>query len=254
MKWFKHHCDWSRDENVANYLFETGPRHLEAYGFLCRLTELIAERVRPEDPTPSIRLPLAQWARHLDTHHNRAKKYFDILDLTGVVSVEYLEDKVEVTMPDVLKWADDYFRKSGPSTDTQRTQENRRETRRQERKRQLVTLPDDFRLTDDRQAVAAKNCPGADTVSVFRKFEAHCRSQAVTSANWDEEWVKWTLREGERPAISRGHRATAGHAESRREQLLHLGEIMRVEQRTGETEAQYLARVEEQNERRLQWL
>lgn len=50
MKWFKHHCDLTRNEQVADFLYGCGRSRLEGYGFLCRLAELIAERMEADRP------------------------------------------------------------------------------------------------------------------------------------------------------------------------------------------------------------
>jgi len=171
MKWFKHHTDRSRDEWIAAYLDDCGPEHLQGYGFMIRLMELIAEQMSPDRPEPSLTLPLGVWSRQLHCHHHKVAKYLGRLGIAGGVTVEYAEGKVKVTCPELRELADDYFRKSGQGPKSGGKEENRRDEKRREREETAAAPPgaplaQEFSLTEKRRDVAVRNCP-TDLLAFF---------------------------------------------------------------------------------------
>lgn len=88
----------------------------DAYGFYWQLLEIVAESM---DGTKkcSVTHPLPQWSRLLYCHHHRVSKHLGTLQVMGLVSVEYAEGKVKVTIPNLLKYRDEYSKKSGHSAD-----------------------------------------------------------------------------------------------------------------------------------------
>jgi len=109
MRWFKHMADSADDEKLAELLAECG---LEGYGFWWRLLEVIAAQMAKNDDKCSVAYPLSQWSRLLYSHHNRVGKYLGKLEVIGIVKVEYELSKVRVIVPNLLKYRDEYSKKS----------------------------------------------------------------------------------------------------------------------------------------------
>lgn len=110
MKWFKHLTQSHTDEKLAELVSDCG---LEGYGFWWMLMEIVASQCVDEKCHVTYSLP--QWSRLLYCHHHKVSKYLGKLGVTGIVRVEYLEGKIRVTIPNLLKYRDEYTRKSGHS-------------------------------------------------------------------------------------------------------------------------------------------
>lgn len=112
MRWFKHLSESANDEKLSELLAEHG---LEIYGFWWIVLEIVARQMTKEDKKCSVAYPLAQWSRLCYCHHNKVSKYLGKLGVMGIVTVEYESSKVRVTIPNLLKYRDEYTKKSGQS-------------------------------------------------------------------------------------------------------------------------------------------
>lgn len=112
MKWFKHQSQSHTDEKLADLLSDCG---LEGYGFWWLLMEVVAEQCTDDKCYATYSLP--HWSRLLYSHHNRVSKYLGKLEVIGIVTVEYIKSKIRVTIPNLLKYRDEYSRKSGQRPD-----------------------------------------------------------------------------------------------------------------------------------------
>ena len=108
MRWFKHMTASHVDEKIAGYLSDNG---LEGYGFWWILMEVVAAQC--VDEKCSATYSLSHWSHMLYYHHHKVSKYLGKLGVTGIVTVEYVESKIKVTIPNLLKYRDEYFKKSG---------------------------------------------------------------------------------------------------------------------------------------------
>ncbi len=107
------------DEKVAAYLHDCGPakRH-EGYGFFWLLLEVVASQIEPGSQKCSATYPLTTWSRLLYCHHHTVSKYLGKLGVTGMVTVNKHESSIEVIIPNLLKYRDEYHRKSGHSPES----------------------------------------------------------------------------------------------------------------------------------------
>lgn len=176
-----------------------------------------------------------------------------------MITVEKNDSKLKVTYPDLLLWADEYFKKSEQGRDNIREEENRRNKKKKEGEQTAAapptnTLPPDFPLTDERRTVAEGNCPGSDADAVFRKFCAYYRAEGKTSLDWEAEWELWTLRE-HAPTGSNGSPQRVESEEYRwRQELLGMGKLLGVSKKPGESDNDHLERVKAANHIRLEKL
>lgn len=166
-------------------------RH-KGYGILTLALEIVAERMHHENDEPSACFPLSQWAHHLYCHHHAVTKYFKLLVEAGFIVVTKVEGNLEVTIPDLNEWADEFTARSRRDRDKLR---NKRGKKTKEEQTKATALPADFRLPESWREIAQKNCPYADVERCFAKFLAHARSNGKISVEWDAEWELWTLQE-----------------------------------------------------------
>ncbi len=108
MRWFKHLSKARRDEKIAALMADCG---IEGYGFYFLLCEVVAETLE-KDGVPSLTYTLPQWSHALYSHHHRVSKYLGKLRVTGLCEVSEVEGKIRVTIPNLLKYRDEYAGKS----------------------------------------------------------------------------------------------------------------------------------------------
>lgn len=105
----------SNDEKLSELIAEFG---LEGYGFWWILLEIVASQMSKDDSKCSVSYPLSQWSRLCYCHHNKVSKYLGKLGVMGIVTVEYESSKVRVTIPNLLKYRDEYSKKSRQTTES----------------------------------------------------------------------------------------------------------------------------------------
>ncbi len=143
MRWFKHLAAARRDERLAAYMDESR-NPLEAYGFWFCLLEVVAEHMAPGETKCSATYSLPHWARQLYCHHNLVTTYLGNLGGNGLVIVEYHENtkpkRITVTIPNLLKYRDEYHRKSGQTPTI--NPEPVRTKKQSKKQRQNIYTPD----------------------------------------------------------------------------------------------------------------
>ena len=167
MKWFKHLSHSNSDEKLAELLSECG---LEGYGFWWLLMEVVAAQCVDEKCSAAYSLP--QWSRLLYSHHNRVSKYLGKLEVMGVVTLEYVESRIRVTIPNLLKYRDEYSRKSGLNQESV-PPKNKKENKEGEiEKKKIKSIPPSSLLNLWNEVV------GSPTATAMGKVrEAKCRSR-----------------------------------------------------------------------------
>jgi hypothetical protein len=107
-------------------------------------------------------------------------------------------------------------------------------------------------LTDERRSLAKKNCPSVDANQCFYKFLAHHRAKGTLSKDWDSEWEFWTLSEREQPVVNGSSGRVESDADKKRRQLLKMVPLLNMEKKPGESESDFLHRIDTANNRRLE--
>ena len=259
MKWFKHHSDLSRNEYVAQMMDESGRDQLAVYGFFHIAMEHITEKIDPKRPNDfSVTYSTARWARIVGTNRQRVRALMEKLSTNRALSVEVADDTYTVTMPQLLDWVDDYFKKCGRTPDKvaqKRKEEKRREKREGKQKGSLSDClkagsqercaPPDFEVTKDLQQWAVENHPSVDIDKETAKFKNW--EYKTSCSDWTARWKLWIQRNAEYQKKMNGtsNRPTAT------EELLKLGKEFGVDRQSGESEAEYLDRIHEMNQRRM---
>ena len=259
MKWFKHHADMSRDENVARMMDESGRDQLAVYGLFNIVLERIAEKMEARRPNDcSVTYSSARWARLLGTNKQRAKGLMKKLSTNRALTVEVTDDTCTVTVPQMLDLGDEYFRKCRQAPDKvaqKREEQNRLEKRESKDEGALsgclaargarLSPPPDFEITDSLQEWAEKNYPEVNIQKETDKFLRYEYPRPRT--NWNDAWMTWI--QGNAEYLE--NRDDSAKEPSRDNGLLKLGEDFGLERLPNESEAQYVDRVEHMNQRRM---
>jgi hypothetical protein len=197
MRWLKHLTAAHRDERLAAFLDEYG---LEGYGFWWLLLEVVGHAVKGDQCEVTYSLP--QWSRLLYSHHHRVSKYMGSLHRSGLVIAENVDGKWRVSVPNLLKYRDEYARKSGqasgstPDTppDIVRHQKQKQKQKTETTKKTPSSSPKKLELPfvvpdSDRNSIAAE-CPGLDLERETRKFVDWAKN-GKRKIDWVATWRNW---------------------------------------------------------------
>lgn len=123
MKWMKHLTAASDDEKIAKLVDKGG---LAAYGLYWRVNEIIAAHMEGQEPSCSVSYSIAKWSRLLGVRGANVERQLRDLGATGVATIERRGDDITATNRNLLKYRDEYSKKSGhtpdnvpPRTDTE---------------------------------------------------------------------------------------------------------------------------------------
>jgi hypothetical protein len=125
MRWLKHMTSSWDDEKLARLVGAGGMQGLAHYGLYWRINEIIASQMEGKSPSCSVCYPVSVWSRLLVTRGSLVFSTLSTLAVTHLVTVERDGDDIRVTNRNLLKYRDEYSRKSGhtpdkvaPDTDT----------------------------------------------------------------------------------------------------------------------------------------
>jgi len=135
VKWLKHITATRRDEKVAAYI-DAAKNPIEAYGFWWMVLEIIAEQMDPGDQKCSVTYSLPHWSRLLYSHHHKVVTLLSNLEGNSLVTLQYASSNsvkmITVTVPNLLKYRDEYSRKSGqPKDETPEDVGSKKETKKE---------------------------------------------------------------------------------------------------------------------------
>lgn len=117
MKWIKHQTATRRDEKVARLISEGGEKGMALYGLYWMVQEIIAEQMEGPNPNCSVSYPISVWSHLLVTRGSLVVSTLSRLGATGLVTVERDGCDIRVTNRKLLKYRDEYSRKSGHDPD-----------------------------------------------------------------------------------------------------------------------------------------
>jgi len=123
MRWFKHLSAARNDERIADLEDRAG---LEGYGFFFKMLEIVAEAMDNSDKCDAT-FSVSRWARQVNV---TTKKFLFLVQCcadVGLMSVQCQSDvspissrKITVKIPKLLKYKDDFSKKSGQTRDNVR--------------------------------------------------------------------------------------------------------------------------------------
>ncbi len=115
MRWLKHMTDTWNDEKIALLVGSGGMQGLAAYGLWWRVVEIVAAAVGPDGKKNYVTYPVARWSLLLSLRGSLVMSSLSRLGVTGGVTVERHGSDITVTIRNLLKYRDEYTRKSGHS-------------------------------------------------------------------------------------------------------------------------------------------
>ncbi len=116
MKWLKHMTAAWDDEKLAALVGQSGEAGLARYGAYWRIAEMVASQMEGAFPSCSLSYPLWRWARELFVRKSYASSILLRLQKEGLIGIEgdlNAGQTVTVKMPNLLKYRDEYSKKSG---------------------------------------------------------------------------------------------------------------------------------------------
>jgi len=134
MRWFKHMSDSADDEKLASLL---GTHGVEGYGLWWFILEVVAKQIPKDSDKCSVSYPLAYWLRITGIyHHAKLRKMLQSMHDLRLMSVQCpnnvgnissisLKDVLTISIPNLLKFRDEYSKKSGQKKDTLRSKMER---------------------------------------------------------------------------------------------------------------------------------
>ena len=262
MKWFKHMTDLSQDEDIARYLDESGRDQATAYGFLVLVLETVASRMGAKgDPNCSATYSISQWQRLTYSHANRVMKYLRLCKVIGWVQVEFEGSSCKVTIPRMVEWRDEYSRKSGHTPDkvaqsrADKSKEEKRESKDDDSlsdglagKKASRYPPHDFTVTQELRAWATEKRPEIDIDFETEKFMLW--EFDPPTSDWNKRWRKWILDAKVNPSGRQFGNTTS----DRKQDLAKMAPLLGMQQGSDESESDFLDRIEEANNRRIDGL
>lgn len=134
MRWFKHMTDSADDEKLAALLAQHGP---EGYGLWWMVVELVAKQIPKDGNVPTVTYPLSAWLRFTGIYHHKKFKILvqsmHNLSLISAqspsnlcnISVLSAKDLLTISIPNILKFRDEYSKKSGQNPESVRSKKEK---------------------------------------------------------------------------------------------------------------------------------
>jgi hypothetical protein len=119
MRWIKHMTAARSDKAMALVSEIHGP---VAIGIYWGLIEEIAGPMEPGKMTPSASHSVAKWASILDTSSRTFTKICKSLQTESLIFCETIGDRLTISIPNILKYKDEYARKSGQTQEQEQKQ------------------------------------------------------------------------------------------------------------------------------------
>lgn len=118
MKWLKHMTASWDDERLADLIGSGGKDGLALYGAYWRVCEIVASQMEGKAPSCSVQYTVTRWSLLMSVRGSLLCHYLGQLGAKGLVTVDRTGNDIRVTIPNLLKYRDEYARKSGQSPDS----------------------------------------------------------------------------------------------------------------------------------------
>lgn len=137
MRWFKHMTNSWGNQKLSRLVDTCG---IEGYGFWWRLLEIIAANTE-KGAMPEVEYSVSHWCRLMGIHHHKFRKLLHAGEECGLYSLstpalpqgyphsnsgvtpKYDQSKYRVKIDNILKYRDEYSRKSGQTPESVRSKE-----------------------------------------------------------------------------------------------------------------------------------
>jgi len=169
MRWVKHMTASHNDEKLADLISRFGHA---GYGVWWLVVEIVAS-VLESGKEPKVTYPVSKWSHLLSVRGSHVSQTLLKLELTHLVTVVRRADDITVTIPNLLKYRDEYNRKSGQTPECVRSKTTtdadiqQTQTTTEEKPRQLPSFPSASEYPETAAAIRAKD-PACDDLFVRR--------------------------------------------------------------------------------------
>lgn len=120
MKWFKHMTASADDEKLAALVGQGGVDGLALYGAYWRMAEIVAKQMEGKSPSCAVTYPVWRWTQLMFTRKSHLCSVLSQLKKVGLLSADgdpKTDQHITVRMPNLLKYRDEYSKKSGHAPD-----------------------------------------------------------------------------------------------------------------------------------------
>lgn len=122
MRWLKHMTATRDDEKVARLVAKLGH---EGYGLWWMILETVAGSIENGSGRYSLSYPCSKWAASLQLHPPNVRRQLAAIAAEGLLELRCNGAEIEVIIPNLLKYRDEYSRKSGHSPDNVRSKQQK---------------------------------------------------------------------------------------------------------------------------------
>ncbi|MCH5277739.1 MAG: DUF4373 domain-containing protein [Desulfovibrionaceae bacterium] len=112
MRWFKHLTCSFNDEKLARMVDELG---MEGYGFWWRTLEIIAEKM-DENGEHFASFSPKKWGNFYGFSAKKFENFVRIFQKNKIFQVEFSENCVTISVPNLLKYRDEWSRKKAKNS------------------------------------------------------------------------------------------------------------------------------------------
>lgn len=133
MRWLKHLANSWNDERVAALIGKGGKDGLALYGAYWRVQEILAAQMDGSDPSCAVQYSVSRWSVLMSVRGSHVSHYLGQLAQKGLVTVDWIGTDIRVTNRKLLKYRDEYSRKSGHEQERVRKRTEQIESRGREK-------------------------------------------------------------------------------------------------------------------------
>ena len=134
VKWLKHMTASWDDEKLASLVGKGGMEGIARYGLYWRVNEIIASQMEGKSPSCSVRYPVSRWSLLLSLRGSLVFSTLSTLAVTYLVTVERDGCDIIVTNRNLLKYRDEYSRKSGQTPVQEGEEEGKGDIEKEEKR------------------------------------------------------------------------------------------------------------------------
>jgi hypothetical protein len=194
MRWVKHLTATRQDEKISRLIAAHG---LAGYGLWWAVVEIVAAHVE-KSRKPSVTYPVSTWSHLLSLRGSHVRQAILKLEVTGLVTAEWAGTDLTVTIPNLLKYRDEYSKKSGHSPDNVGTLIQKQNTEAETEKEKQKILP---------LVVPPEEPMRPEFDEQFQEFKReYLRSgKPLIERDFSEAWYPWKILDfGQRKAAIAG--------------------------------------------------
>lgn len=183
MRWVKHMTASHDDEKLADLIDRYGHA---GYGLWWLVVEIVGARL--EGGEPEVTYPVSKWSHLLSVRGSHVSQTLSKLAVTHLVTVVRHDDDITVKIPNLLKYRDEYSRKSGHDPDSVRTKEVEQKQKQKQRQNEEENLgasaPTESLFSADPPSPVRPAVPAEPTFEDFWAVWWNKTAKAKTQKRW----------------------------------------------------------------------